>query len=76
MDKSRHLIFSIKTIFVKAIFNIKTSLMTQKEIQEAIDAVRQASKEARKSKESARQFLIDAGIIKDDKKQNSTPPKK
>ena len=50
--------------------------MTQKEIQEAIDAIRQASKEANKSKESARQFLIDAGIIKDDKKQHSAPPKK
>ena len=46
--------------------------MTQKEIQEAIDAIRQASKEANKSKESARQFLIDAGIIKDDKKRTTS----
>jgi hypothetical protein len=50
--------------------------MTQKEIQETIDAIRQASKEARKSKESARQFLVDAGIIKDEKKQDSAPSKK
>ena len=76
MDNSRQLIFSIKTIFVEAIFNSQTSLMTQKEIQEAIDAIRQASFEANKSKESARQFLIDAGIIKDDKKQHSAPLKK
>jgi hypothetical protein len=76
VDNSRQLIFSIKTIFVEAIFNSQTSLMTQKEIQEAIDAIRQASFEANKSKESARQFLIDAGIIKDDKKQHSAPPKK
>jgi hypothetical protein len=50
--------------------------MTQKEIQEQIDRIRQASLEANKSKETARQFLIDAGIIKDDKKQESASEKK
>jgi hypothetical protein len=38
--------------------------MTQAEIQRQIDAIRQASEEARQSPERARQFLIDAGIMK------------
>jgi hypothetical protein len=37
--------------------------MTQSAIQKQIDIIRQASAEARKSKESARQFLIDAGAV-------------
>jgi hypothetical protein len=50
--------------------------MTQIAIQRQIEAIEQATAEALKSKESARQFLIDAGIIKDDKKQPSAPQKK
>jgi len=42
--------------------------MTQIAIQQQIEVIRQASVEARKSKGSARQFLIDAGIIKAEKK--------
>ncbi len=42
--------------------------MTQAEIQHQIELIRKVSAEVLKSKESARQFLIDAGIIKDDKK--------
>ncbi len=38
--------------------------MTQIAIQKQIDAIIQATREATKSKESATQFLIDAGIIK------------
>ena len=38
--------------------------MTEKQIQEQIDAIRKATAEACKSKESAIQFLTDAGIIK------------
>jgi hypothetical protein len=38
--------------------------MTQEAIRQQIEAIRQASADARKSPESARQFLIDAGIIK------------
>lgn len=38
--------------------------MTQIAIQQQIEAIRKASAEAGKSKETARQFLIDAGIIK------------
>ena len=50
--------------------------MTQAAIQQQIEAIRQASAEALKSKETARQFLIDAGIIKDKKSEKITPPKK
>jgi len=39
--------------------------MTQTAIQQQIEVIRRASAEARKSKEIARQFLIDAGIIKE-----------
>ena len=38
--------------------------MTQEAIRQQIEAIRQASADARKSPESARQFLIDAGIMK------------
>jgi hypothetical protein len=50
--------------------------MTQSAIQKQIEVIRQASAEARKSKESARQFLIDAGIIKKEKKSQAAPEKK
>jgi hypothetical protein len=50
--------------------------MTQSAIQKQIEVIQQASAEARKSKESARQFLIDAGIIKEEKKTQAAPKKK
>ena len=50
--------------------------MTQSAIQKQIEVIRQASAEARKSKESARQFLIDAGIIKEERKTQTAPKKK
>lgn len=50
--------------------------MTQIAIERQIEVIRQASAEARKSKETARQFLIDAGIIKDDNKAKAAPKKK
>ncbi len=37
--------------------------MTQLAIQRQVDAIIKITKEASKTKESARQFLIDAGII-------------
>jgi hypothetical protein len=49
--------------------------MTQSAIQKQIEVIRQASAEARKSKESARQFLVDAGIIKEEKKAQAAPKK-
>ncbi|NII25910.1 hypothetical protein HB364_12500 [Pseudoflavitalea sp. X16] len=50
--------------------------MTQITIQQQIEVIRQASAEARKTKESARQFLIDAGIIKEEKKEKAAGTKK
>jgi len=50
--------------------------MTQLAIQQQIEAIRKASVEARKSKETARQFLIDAGIIKEGKKTPTSAKKK
>jgi hypothetical protein len=50
--------------------------MTQTAIQQQIEVIRQATVEALKSKETARQFLIDAGIIKGEKKETSTQKKK
>jgi hypothetical protein len=50
--------------------------MTQEEIQQQIDDIILVSREVNKSKETARQFLIDAGIIKDKKKANSGSKKK
>jgi len=38
--------------------------MTQEAIQKQIEIIKMANSDARKSKESARQFLMDAGIIK------------
>ena len=43
--------------------------MTQEAIQRQIEAIRQASADARQSPEKARQFLIDAGIIREPNKQ-------
>ena len=50
--------------------------MAQNAIQKQIDIIRQASAGARKSRESARQFLIDAGILKEEKKPHAVPKKK
>ncbi|HEY4151089.1 MAG TPA: hypothetical protein VGM41_19255 [Chitinophagaceae bacterium] len=50
--------------------------MTQAEIQHQIEVIRRASAKARQSKETARQFLIEAGIIKDDKKVKPSTKKK
>ena len=50
--------------------------MTQLAIQQQIEAIRKASAEALKSKETARQFLIDAGIIKEEKKTPTAVKKK
>jgi hypothetical protein len=50
--------------------------MTQIAIQHQIEVIRQATAEARKSKETARQFLIDAGIIKDKIKEKTVEKKK
>jgi hypothetical protein len=50
--------------------------MTSIEIQKQIDIIRQATAEAIKSKESALQFLIDAGIIKKEQKPKKSPAKK
>lgn len=41
--------------------------MTQIAINKQIEAIKKATEEALKSKESARKFLVDAGIIKDKK---------
>jgi hypothetical protein len=50
--------------------------MTQTEIQQQIEVIRQATAEALKSKETARQFLIDAGIIREERKVSSKGKKK
>ncbi len=39
--------------------------MTQTDIRQQIEAIRAASADARKTPETARQFLIDAGIVKE-----------
>jgi hypothetical protein len=44
--------------------------MTQEAIRQQIEAIRQASADARKSPETARQFLVDAGIIKAEPKND------
>ncbi|HEX9509186.1 MAG TPA: hypothetical protein VF939_01795 [Puia sp.] len=49
--------------------------MTQAAIQHQIEVIRQATAEACQSKETARQFLIDAGII-EDKEKEKVPEKK
>jgi hypothetical protein len=55
---------------------LKTYAMTEEEIQQQIDDIILVSREVNKSKETARQFLIDAGIIKDKKKAKSGSKKK
>ena len=63
--------------FIQAItWTLELLAMTQIAIQEQIEAIRQASAEALKSKEKALQLLIDAGIIKDEKKETATFKKK
>lgn len=42
---------------------------TSTQIKEQLDALRSATKEALKSRESARRYLIEAGMIKDKKQQ-------
>jgi hypothetical protein len=46
--------------------------MTQIAVQTQIEAIKKAGDEALKTKESARKFLVDAGIIK----ELNTQPKK
>ena len=50
--------------------------MTDAQIQHQIEVIRRATADALKSKESARQFLIDAGIIKPEKKEPHPSKKK
>jgi hypothetical protein len=50
--------------------------MTQEAIQQQIEAIRKASADASKSPETARKFLIDAGIIKESGKKEIKEPKK
>ena len=42
--------------------------MTQAAIQEQVNIIKVATQNATKSKEAARKFLIDAGIIKEEEK--------
>jgi hypothetical protein len=50
--------------------------MTQIAIQKQIDAIVNATKRASQSKETARQFLIDAGIIRPTQEVKSKAKKK
>jgi hypothetical protein len=50
--------------------------MTDLAIQKQIDAIKRATTEALKSKESARKFLIDAGILKEKNTTKSSSAKK
>lgn len=56
----------------------KLTTMTQAEIQQQIEVIRRASLEAGKSPETARQFLVDAGIIREpyQKEGQSLPDQK
>lgn len=45
-------------------FNSETDLMTKKQIDEQVKAIRILTKRVCKNKKSARKFLIKAGIIK------------
>ena len=45
-------------------FDSGTDLMTKKEIKQQIEIIGKVTKDVCKSKETASQFLIDAGIIK------------
>jgi len=49
--------------------------MTQEQIERQIEVIRRVSAEVRKSPESARQFLIDAGIIREKKRTKSSKRK-
>jgi hypothetical protein len=44
--------------------------MTQTAVNTQIEAIKQATQDALKSKESAHKFLVDAGIIKEKKEEN------
>jgi hypothetical protein len=48
--------------------------MTQTAINTQIEAIKQATQEALKSKESAHKFLVDAGIIKEKKEEAPKAP--
>ncbi|MEX6690135.1 hypothetical protein QTN47_21680 [Danxiaibacter flavus] len=50
--------------------------MTQVDIERQIEVIRQTTKEILKSKATARQFLIDAGIIQDSDVKNTSKKKK
>jgi hypothetical protein len=50
--------------------------MTQNEIKKQIEIIKKASLDARKSKESSRQFLVDAGIIRNKKAPSKDSTKK
>lgn len=50
--------------------------MTQIAIKTQIAAIKKVGEEALKTKESARKFLIDAGIIKDIKVETNRPAQK
>lgn len=50
--------------------------MTQIAIQKQVEAIIKVTKEASKTKETARQFLIDAGIIRPSSTISSTKNKK
>jgi hypothetical protein len=50
--------------------------MTQAQIDEQIQIIREVSAEALKSKEASRKFLIDAGIIQDKPPKKKAPKKK
>ena len=45
--------------------------MNQVTVQTQINAIRQATEKALKSKESALKFLVDAGIVKDENRHTS-----
>jgi hypothetical protein len=50
--------------------------MSQTSIQDMLDAIDRGTAKALKSKEASRKFLIDAGIIKDNKKTTGKKKKK
>lgn len=50
--------------------------MTEQAYKEQIDAIKKVSKEARKSRESAIKFLVDAGIVKEKKIVKSSTRKR
>ena len=51
-------------LMFKKLPNAKLINMTQISIEKQIEAIINVTKEASKTKESARKFLVDAGIIK------------